>query len=61
MAQKMNYHEQHVQEIYDEFLQIEGLADTYEDVMTGSAYLDAIHNWFGQYVISPLYQWCTIV
>ncbi|KIK77012.1 hypothetical protein PAXRUDRAFT_17790 [Paxillus rubicundulus Ve08.2h10] len=43
-AQKMKYREQRTQEIYKELLRNQGLVDAYDNVLTGSVYLDAVRN-----------------
>ncbi|KIK75661.1 hypothetical protein PAXRUDRAFT_18802 [Paxillus rubicundulus Ve08.2h10] len=43
-AQKMKYRERCTQEIYEELLRNQGLVDAYDNVMTRSAYLDAVCN-----------------
>ncbi|KAF9226193.1 hypothetical protein BS17DRAFT_698603 [Gyrodon lividus] len=38
----MNYCQHHTQEIYEELCNNEGLVNAYDDVLTGSAYLDTV-------------------
>jgi len=44
-AQRFHYHEHHTQEIIEEIIRNpEGYVNAYNDVFTGSAYLDAVHD-----------------
>ncbi|KAG2738243.1 hypothetical protein P692DRAFT_201858104 [Suillus brevipes Sb2] len=43
-AQHMSYRNERTQQIFEEIRQNEGYVDAYEDILTGSAYLDAVRQ-----------------
>ena len=43
-AEKMHYRERRTQEIFDELERNDGLVDAYDDILTGSAYLNAVRD-----------------
>ncbi|KAG1764357.1 hypothetical protein EDD22DRAFT_776081 [Suillus occidentalis] len=43
-AQCMSYRNERTQQIFEEIRRNEGYVDAYEDILTGSAYLDAVRQ-----------------